>query len=379
MRLSWVIAVLFLFGAAPERRKGPEEDRVALVGLLVREGDWDRAAEVLGTIDPAEKGVDVVRFHTLEGLVALHANDAGAAARAFAAALAVATEGRELLEIHLARAHLAGLSPNEAIAALDRAGEVGANLPGAWLLRAEAHEAAARPDSAWDALAAGAARFPDQPELQRQQVFLLVRLGLFREARTRGEALLARPDSDADDAIAISEALRRGGETEQAATLLEAALLEESDSRDLLVQAARAALDAGQPRNAGRFLERAAVLDPALSLEAAEAYRRGGDVEAALRVNADVADPIAKARQRLGLLLQGEAWDRALALEARLSRLGLAKDDGVAYGLAYAAFRLGDNARAEHWLKDITDPDAFARATALRQVMAACDPIWGCS
>lgn len=371
----WLVVVLLGAGAASAGRdRAPDEDPVALAGLLVREGDWERAAEVLGDVRPDDAGVDQQRYWTLRGLVALHGEEQpDAAATSFERALAVADDGRELLELHLARARLATEQPDQALAAIDRAGEVGAALPGTWLLRARANEAMGRTDAAWDALAQGASRFGDQAELGRQQVFFLVRLGLFREARARGEALLARPDSDADDAVAISEALRQGGETVEAQTILEAALLELGDDRDLLVQAARAAIDAEQPRSAARFLERAAVLDPALALEAAEAWRRAGDPGAALRMNGEVADPALKARQRLGLLLDAEAWDRALALEERLVRLGLSDDDSVAYGLAYAAFRLGDPALAERWLQGITDPEVFRRATELRQAMAQCE------
>lgn len=373
-----MLLVLFVGLAVARDKEPPAEDKVALAGLLVRDGDYERAGALLAEIDPDARGVEVAKYWTLRGLVALSTRRPEEAVSAFEAALAVATSGRELLEMHLARASLGAERPEQALAALARTGEVGAGLPGTWLLRAEAHEALGQPDEAWAALSEGAARFPDQGELERQKVFLLVRLGLFREARERGEALLTRADADADDAVAISEALRRSGEAMEAMTILEAALLQEGPDRDLLVQAARAALDAGQPQSAGRFLERAAILDPALALEAAEAWRRGGDLEAALRVNAQVVDPAAKARQRLGLLLEAEAWDRALALQERLSRLGLAEDDGVAYGLAYAAFRLGDLGRAERWLADITDPEVFRRATELRQVMAQCDGLGGC-
>ena len=369
--LPWLALAL----AAP---KVVEEDRVALAGLLVREGDWERAAGVLAEIDPEQKGVDATRYWTLRGLTELHAERATEAAGSFTEALRTATEGRELLEMHLARAWLAAPEPGKALEALARTGEVGAALPGRWLLAAEAYVALSRFDEAWTALETGAVRFPDQPDLRRQQVFLLVKLGLYREARERGESMLARADTGPDDAVAIAEALRRGGETAEAATILEAALLKDGGDRDLLVQAARAAIDDGQPRNAGRFLERATVVDPALALEAAEAYRRAGDFDASLRMNGQVADPVDKARQRLGLLLEAESWDRAVALEDRLVRLGLADDDGVAYGLAFAWFRIGDLARADGWLDGIDDPEVFRRGIALREVMAACDPTWGC-
>ncbi len=124
-------------------------------------------------------------------------------------------------------------------------------MPGVWLLRADCYEALDRPDEAWQALESGNARFPDQGALRRQQVFLLVRHGLYREARELGEGLLGRPDASKDDAVAISEALRQGGETSEAMTILEAALLQYGDDRDLLVQAARAALDDGQSEERG--------------------------------------------------------------------------------------------------------------------------------
>jgi tetratricopeptide (TPR) repeat protein len=379
-RLSILLVLLLLASAHAASRKSaaPDEDPVALAGLLVREGDWERAEKVLAAIDPDAKGIDFARYWTLRGLTELHDREPAVAATSFQKALAVTGEGRELLELHLARALLQSGDATGAVSALDRTGEVGANMPGVWLLRADCYEALGRPDDAWQALESGSARFPDQGALRRQQVFLLVRHGLFREARELGEGLLGRPDSSRDDAVAISEALRQGGETSEAMTILESALLQYGDDRDLLVQAARAAIDDGQPRNAGRFLERAAELDPSLALEAAEAYRRGHDVSAALRMNGAVVDPTKKARQRLGLLLEAEAWDRAVALEDRLDRLGLAADDGVAYGLAFAWFRLGELERAEQRLKSIQDPEAFRRATELRQIMSTCDPVMGC-
>lgn len=380
-RFLLVVALLAGAGAASaasRKRDEVEAQKLDGAGLLVREGEWARARASLDEVNPKAPGLDEARLHTLLGLVELHDKRGQEAVAAFTRALTVATEGRELLHLHLARAHLLTGEAAAAITAIDAAGPVGEALPGTWLLRAQAEEARGRTDAAWDALREGEVRFPDQPEARRRQVFLLVRLGLFREARELGERLLARPEANADDAVAIAEALRQGGETREAMTLLEAACLREGENRDLLVQAARAALDDGLPLTAGRFLERAAALDPALSLEAAEAYRRGGNLDAALLANGRVLDPTAKARQRLGLLLEAEEWERALALDERLLRLGLGTDDGVAYGLAYAAFRLGDLTTAERWLRDIADPDAFRRATELRAAMAACAET-GCS
>ena len=115
----WILLSIFASATARDREP-PAEDRVALAGLLVRDGDWERAAGVLAAIDPAAKGVDLQRYWTLAGLVALHEDRAADAATSFEEALAVATEGRELLELHLARARLATGEPEQALAALAR-------------------------------------------------------------------------------------------------------------------------------------------------------------------------------------------------------------------------------------------------------------------
>jgi tetratricopeptide (TPR) repeat protein len=357
--------------AAP-RAKSRAEDPVALAGMVLRDGDYGRAAQILAAVDPASKGVDVPRYWTLLGLVALHEDRAPEAVQCFSRALAAATESRELIELHLARALLASGEPAHALLALDRAGDVAAALPGTWILRAQAAEAAGFPDAARTALVDGAARFPGQAELARQEVLLLVRLGLFQEAIAAGEALLEERDGSSRDAVVIAEALRRAGEPGRASAILDAALAIHGDDRELLLQAARASMDDGAPRSAARFLDRAAVLDPALAVDAAEAYRRAGEIEAALRLNAEVEDAAVKARQRLGLAIDAADWDRAVALAPRLRRLGLDADDGVRYAVAYAYFRRGDLAAAESWLADIADPAVFRRATDLRQAMASC-------
>lgn len=357
---------------AARRARTPDEDPVALAALLVREGQWEKAQAVLVGVNPKQPGIDVVRFHTLTGLVHLHEREGEAAVSAFTAALAAATEGRELLELHLARAELLAGHADRCLSALDRSGTVGAGLTASWLLRAEAHKTLREWDLAFEALERGYARLPDQTELPRTQILFLIELGLTREARERAEALISRGSVTTADVLALSEALRRGGAHLEGQLLLEAALLQRGDDKDLLVASARAALQAGQGTSAGRFLERAAETHPDLYLEAAEAWRRSGDLDNALRVNAYVPDPVTKARQRLGLLLEAEAFERAVALEDRVLRLGLDQEDRVAFGLAYAWFRLGLPSEAERWLKGITDPALFARATELRGAMAAC-------
>ena len=65
-------------------------------------------------------------------------------------------------------------------------------------------------------------------------------------------------------------------------------------------------------------------------------------------------------------------WERAAALDARLSRLGALDDESLRYGLAYAHFETGDHTRAEDLLRGIEDARLFRQATSLREAIDRC-------
>ena len=184
--------------------------------------------------------------------------------------------------------------------------------------------------------------------------------------------MLAEANASAEDSLIVGEALRKSGALERAATVLQAARLRFPEEPEILVRQAAVAVDARQPLAAARFLQVAAEYDPAYAHDAAELFRRAGQLEAALYMNSMVADPTEKVRQRFGLLLVGEQYELAVALTERLRRLGLLGEDEIAYGLAYAHFRTGDLETAEGMLRNISDPELFQKATALRQAMEQC-------
>ena len=88
--------------AAP-RKEAPEEvelDRLAIASRLVADGLWERAATVLDELtEPPED--DLLRYHTLRGLVALQLGDPARALEAFDGAVAT---GEAEPVIHVQRA-----------------------------------------------------------------------------------------------------------------------------------------------------------------------------------------------------------------------------------------------------------------------------------
>jgi predicted Zn-dependent protease len=383
--LLLTVAVVAPATAAPpwgkKKQPAPEEqevDHVALAGLLIKDGHYDRAEAVLGEVDLEAEGVDLARFHMLKGLIQLKTSRYAEARDSLRASVAAGQEDK-LVFVFLAQAHLGLEEFAETIAALDQAGATAHDIPGTFLIRAQSHWRLENHPAAWEALEQGIARYPEEAELRRHRVLLLVDMKLFQAALDEGQQFLEREDSGAEDVALISEALIRGNQSGVAVRILEGARLRFPDDINILLQLARAYLQEGHTLTAASLFARASQRDPQYTIDAAELFRRGGRTVRALHLNARVTDQAAKVKQRLSLLIELERYEEAAALEPRLSRLGLLAEDEVAYALAYALFQNGEFHRAERRLTQITDAELFRKAAELRRAMERCRAAgWEC-
>ena len=357
--------------SAPESSAPEELDRLSLAALLVRDQHYDRADAVLAEVDLSDPEVDLARFHLLRGFVHLAGNLPREAAADFQASID-AGNAEPAVHIQLARSWLAAEEPQACVDALVAGWPLIADRPGTWLLRARAHRALEQWDVAAWALDEGAARFPGELELERQAVLLRVDLGLYQEASEAGQRWLARAGDVVDSWLVLAQAFQRSGRPQEALLLLEEAQLRFPDSLDVTKQLAGTWLATNKPLAAGNLLRVAAEEDPALFTVAAECFRRAGHIPTALQLNGHVPDPDEQARQRLGLLVEAEDFERAASLGPRLSRLGLLDDASVRYGLAYAMFKTGDHDRSDELLAGIADPAVFQLSVRLREAIASC-------
>lgn len=312
--------MIVLFSMALAQDATPDEDPLELAALLIGDGFWERAEVVL---DGIEEPDDPVRFHTLRGTVHLHDEEWTAAADHLQTAI-----------------------------------DLGGQDPTLWMRLGYAQTNFDVP-AAYDTVSAA----PDYNGRTKQLALILCELGLYQEA------LALDIGDDLDARRVIAEAMHRGGQTERAIEMLEQARLMAPEDVELSAHLARLYVAADRPLAAGQVLMIAAEQDPALFADAVECYRMGGQIDRALLLNARVQDPVIKTRQRLGLLLVSEQWERAAALEPRAERLGLLEEDEVRYGLAYAFFMMGDHTTADELLDGIRDPRIFEDATRLRQAM----------
>lgn len=370
--LRRILVLLALLVAATAYAADQDDvDYVALGAQLLRDGHYDRAAEALKQVDPTAEGVDLVTYHTARGMVALEQQQQVDAAQAFGDAIAA---GQTDPLIHLYRAQaLFGLERYEdAVRALDDAGEGVKGISGAWLMRAHAQWMLGQRQPAFDTLTRAGDQFPGNTAFLRRQVFYLIEAGLHQEAAALGREFLARGDAKAEDYAAIGTALRRSKSYDEALGFLESARLKYPDDGNLAKALAQTWLERGDTLAAAEILAQQAERDPTLLPEAAELFRRAGHAVRALALNARIADQNRKLKQRVGILVQLRRYEQVAGMEDALYRVGLYGDEDVRYALAYARFKGGDFEAAEKHLVALTRPELFRKATELRRVMQDC-------
>src|SRR3546814_4815383 len=127
------------------------------------------------------------------------------------------------------------------------------------------------------------------------------------------DALPSGANGKAEDDSAIGTGLRRGGSLDETLHFLESARLRFPGNVGIDKALAQTWLGKGDPLAAAEILAGAALREPALNLEAAELFRRAGHYTRALRLNALIADPAAKLKQRIGILIQQRRYDEVAA------------------------------------------------------------------
>lgn len=375
-----IVLSLLLAAALPaSAAETGEVDFVELAALLMRDGESARAAEALARVDLAAEGVDLIKYHTVRGLIALETQQLETAAEAFDAAVAVG-QTEPMIHLYRAQAYFGLERYAEAVAALDSAGEQVDGISGAWMLRAHAYWMQNQRQQALDTLSQAGDRFPGNTGFQRRQVFYLVEAGLYAEAADLGRDYLSRGTPKAEDYAAIGTALRRSKSFEEALRFLETARLQYPDDGSIARALAQTWLENGNPLAAAEVMAAQAEREPVLLVEAAELFRRAGHTSRALNLNARVEDGERKLKQRVGLLLAARKYAEVTGMEGALRRAGLYADEDLRYALAYAWYRSGDFAAVERHLQSLTRPELFRKATELRRLMQECaDTPWACA
>lgn len=370
--------VCLLLGTLPAAAQEPEAevDRLGLATLLLKDGHAERAFRVLSEVDPTDKEQD--KFHRLMGLVELKRGRFAEAGDAFGRSIKA---GDDDARLHLlqGQAYLKANKLQKAVKVFESAPTLALKIPRFHLARAQALWQTGKKHEAFTALELGLELHSEDRAIERSRIFMLVELGLYQEGLVAARDFFERIQATENDHIALAEALRNAGQLQPAILFLEAAVLKFPQSQSLRTQLASTYLKAERPLASGEVIRPVAYEKPEVALAAAELYRRARRFLRALDMNARVVDQKEKIRQRLGLLIELGRFESAATLHARLSRLGLLKEENTAYALAYAHFKAGNYERVEQLLRTLKSPELFRKGVALRRSIQRCaEAVWQC-
>lgn len=372
-----VILSLGFHGGSVLASKAQQTDALELAAIMLRDGHSDRALLALQSVDPDDGKTDRVRFFTLQGLAYLNLNDFYAARDNLQ--LAVQSGQTEpLIFTYLAQTNYALKDYRNTISAIERSGEH-ARTARLITLKSQAYWQLEQPAAAIIALNEGQRLYPQDYSFIRRKVFYFVELELFHEAVNLGKQYLAQSQAAAEDYIAIGNALRLSRQFQEALDILEIARLKFPHNDTVAKLLAHTYLDQGQLNAAAFILEQAALLNPDLTSEAAEVYRRANRFHKALTLNEGVQDQQTKFKQRLSILLALKQYERAANMESSLYRTGLLEDQHVRYALAYAYFSSGRFPEASRHLDHLSEAELFRKGVELRRLMQVCkEEPWKC-
>ncbi|MGA9574846.1 MAG: tetratricopeptide repeat protein [Lysobacterales bacterium] len=355
-----------------------EVNYLDLAALMLRDGNLDRAVIALDQVDVDNENTDLLRYYTLRGMAYLRRNEPELAAPALEKAVATGT-AESVVYVYLAQVYFQLERYRDVLNTLDAAGPELAKVASVYHMRAQCYWLLQEPAMALATLDTASDLFPQESGFLRRKVFFLIELRLYREAAELGRIYLQESAGKREDYVALGNAMRAGGELDEAIVLLEQARLMYPGDADVNKVLARAYLDKGQVNTAAELIYEASLLDPSLTGEASELYRRAGRPHRALMLNGQISDQQVKFRQRLALLLELQRYEQVAAMDRDLTRVGLIDDEDILYALAYAEFKTGDFEATERHLQKLTRPDLFRKAAELRRVMQDCSgDRWQC-
>ena len=185
------------------------------------------------------------------------------------------------------------------------------------------------------------------------------------EAVDESKEFLERFGAKADSYLVVGEAMRRSQNYPDAMLFLEKGHLIYPYHEKILLSLAHTYMQGGHNIAAARLFEKASSMNPKYLEQSIGLYRMVNDNWRAKFLNAQVGSGKVKLKNWLEILLQEEKYEEILAIEDRLVRYGILKEDKMKYAMAYVHFISENLDEAEKYLEDIADAKVFKNALKL--------------
>lgn len=379
LRKLIVISLLAVISLPTFAEKKPDDgDPLALAALMIKDRHYLRAQAILEGADTSKQDFDFKRFHTLSGITALKIDQYQKSLDHLQEALSLGVKD-SILYVYMAQASYQLQAFPQVITFVDQVPDMKAEYPNLLFMKYDAYQQMNQPLDAWDTLKEGRRLHPENPKFIKQQIFSLIQLGFYQSAAELGLTYTQKYQLDAQDYIAIGQALSQTKSAKTAGPFLESAVLKYPDSGQAKKALANYYSHQKQYYTAAIIMESLTTKEPELLTEAAELNKLSGQFYRALFLNSRATDQQKKLKQRLGLFLMFEEYEKAALMERDLKRNHLLEEDAVRYALAYSHFQTGRFESAEKQLNKIKTAQLLNKANQIRNAIAECQADnWKC-
>lgn len=380
LRQLIVVSLLAIISLPTLAEKNSEKgDPLALAALMIKDRHYLRAQGILENADTSNKNFDFKRFHTLSGITALKIDQYQKSIDHLQEAQSLGVKD-SILNVYMAQAFYQLQKFPQVIKYVDKAPDMKEEYPNFLFMKYDAYQQMNQPLNAWDTLKEGRRLHPHNQKFIKQQIFSLIQLGFYQSAAELGLTYTQKYQLDAQDYIAIGQALSQTQSAKSAGPFLESATLKYPDNNQAKKALANYYSTQKQYYTAASIMESVAIQEPELLTEAAELNKLAGQFYRALFLNSRATDQQKKLKQRLGLFLMFEEYEKASLMERDLIRNHLLEDDAVRYALAYSHFQTGRFDQAEKQLNKIKNARLLNKANQVRSAIAECQADnWKCS
>lgn len=392
----------------------PDVDHLALASMMVYDGKFDKAYAELEEARKADKNLDMSKYYTIKGVIAMrqenhtqaienlkkaveatkvkvykapevpkvkrkHLFSIGSEPEKVVKTNVVAFDGEKIrreelqkLYSHLSQESYKAERYLDTVKYLDLQGVAGRDEATEYMLRADCYWKSGNKDAAVDILSKGAQAFGQDQSLLKQKFYYFTELGLYQEAILSAKAYMKRAKPNAKEYMALAQMLLAGGQRDEALKLLEEAKILFPQDAKVAMLLGHLYMKQGMEFTTANLFEQASYYEHKYVKEAAELHRRVGLTSHALYLNAQISDKIEKLKQKIAIYVEREEYEKIIGLIDALERYKMLDDDNIRYAVAYAYYMAKDYEAAEKQLKMITDDDLFSKATIIRKNIEKC-------
>ncbi len=404
---------IFVFTEAKEASV-PEVDHLSLASMMVYDGQFDKANVALHEAKQYDKDLDLAKYYTIKGVIAMRQEKHQKALKALRQAVTetkkkvyvapetakkkrkhlfsigseskketvtrksvfdaekIRKESLQKLYSYLSQESYKVKDYMATVKYLDLQGKAGRDQAAEYMLRADCYWKSGNKSKSVALLTEGAKAFPKDQSLLKQKFYYFAELGLYQEAITAAKAYMQRAKPNAKEYMALSQMLLAGGQRSEALKVLEEAKMIFPANAKVNMLLGQLYMKKGMEFTTANLFEQGSYYEQKYVKEAAELHRRVGLIPHALYLNSQISDHNEKLKQKIAIYVEREEYEKIIGLIDALKRYKMLDDDNIRYAVAYAYYMAKDYEEAEAQLKKITDNELFSKATIIRKNIEKC-------